>query len=314
MPTLQPPSASPPDTTDDDPRLGHLLDGDPDTPDALSVVLIGFPVDEGVVRNGGRAGAAEGPPQLRKWLYGMTPDARRYDAFLDLLRATADAGDVVGDEPLKTRQAHLGETLAPYLGHDVFSIVLGGGHETAYGHFRGYVEAELEISILNWDAHVDVRPLTDGRPHSGSSFRQALDHPSGLCQRYTVAGLQPHGTAADHLRFVEKHDGRFLWADEVSRATVEALYEETAAPTMVTFDLDAVDQAQAPGVSAPAVGGLDQDLWLHAAYHAGRCPNVTSVDVSELNPTVDADNRTARLAALTVMQVLRGLTDRRTDS
>jgi formiminoglutamase len=38
---------------------------------------------------------------------------------------------------------------------------------------------------------------------------------------------------------------------------------------MVTFDLDAVDQAQAPGVSAPTVGGLDRDLWLHAAYHAG---------------------------------------------
>ena len=79
---------------------------------------------------------------------------------------------------------------------------------------------------------------------------------------------------------------------------------------MVTFDLDAVDQAQAPGVSAPAVNGLDQELWLHAAYRTGRCPQVTSVDVVELNPRVDVDDRTARLAALTVMAVLRGLSDR----
>jgi formiminoglutamase len=79
---------------------------------------------------------------------------------------------------------------------------------------------------------------------------------------------------------------------------------------MVTFDLDALDQSHAPGVSAPAAGGLSQDLWLHAAYWAGRSPTVTSIDVVELNPTVDVDDRTARLAALTVLEVLRGLTDR----
>lgn len=310
MPTLQPPSVSPPDTSADDPRLGHLLDGDPRDPSGLLAVLVGFPVDEGVVRNGGRAGAAEGPDRLRTWLYGMTPDARRHDAILDLLGATADAGDIISDKPLQTSQTYLGETLAPYLRHDAMPVVLGGGHETAYGHFLGYVEAEQEVSILNWDAHMDVRPLNDGRPHSGSSFRQALEHPSGRCRHYTVVGLQPHSTAAAQLRFVEKHDGRFLWADEVSQATVEALYDATPGPTMVTFDLDAVDQAEAPGVSAPAVGGLDRDVWLHGAYHAGRCPQVTSVDVSELNPTVDVDDRTARLAALTVMQVLRGLADR----
>jgi formiminoglutamase len=56
---------------------------------------------------------------------------------------------------------------------------------------------------------------------------------------------------------------------------------------------------------------MDQDLWLHAAYHAGRCPQVTSVDLVELNPRIDVDDRTARLAALTVMQILRGLSDRR---
>lgn len=314
MATLQPPSATPPDTADDDPRLGHLLGGNPEDPESLSAVLVGFPVDEGVVRNGGRAGAAQGPDRLREWLYGMTPDARRHDAFLDLLDATADAGNVVGDGSLQSLQAHLGETLAPYLRHDVIPIVLGGGHETTFGHFLGYVEAEQEVAILNWDAHADVRPLKEGRPHSGSSFRQALEHSSGRCRHYTVAGLQPHSAAAAHLQFVESHDGHYLWAETISGITVEELYDGLSAPTMVTFDLDAVDQAQAPGVSAPAVGGLDQELWLYAAYHAGRCSQVTSIDVAELNPTVDVDDRTARLAALTVMQLLRGLADRQTAS
>jgi len=307
MPTLQPPAVSPPDTTEDDPRLGHLLGDDPDPG---SAVLVGFPVDEGVVRNGGRPGASEAPDRLREQLYSMTPDARRGDAFLRLLRHTQDLGNLTNDTSLAARQTALGESLAPHLRRETMPIILGGGHETTYGHFLGYVETGTDVTILNWDAHSDVRPLKDGKPHSGSSFRQALEHPSGHCRHYTVAGLQPHSTAVAHLQFIESRDGRFVWADELSRSVVEKQYEALSGSTMVTFDLDAVDQTQAPGVSAPAVRGLDQDLWLHAAYHAGRCPLVTSVDIVELNPRVDEDNRTARLAALTVMQILRGLSDR----
>jgi formiminoglutamase len=308
MPPLQPPDISPPDTAEDDPRLGHLLGDDPAP---LSAVLLGFPVDAGVVRNGGRPGAAEAPDQIRKWLYGMTPDARRNDPFLHLLRHTQDAGNLGHEASLAAQQAALGEVLAPHLRRDTMPILFGGGHETAYGHFLGYVEAATDVAILNWDAHPDVRPLKDGRPHSGSPFRQALEHPSGHCRHYTVAGLQPDSTAAAHLQFIDDHGGRYAWVDDLSRSTITKRYETLSGPTMVTFDLDAVDQAQAPGVSAPAVGGLDRDLWLHAAYRAGRCPQVTSVDIVELNPRVDVDDRTARLAALTVMQVLRGLSDRR---
>ncbi|MFB6098975.1 MAG: arginase family protein, partial [Salinibacter sp.] len=199
MPRLQPPSASHPDTADDDPRVGHFLD---DAAGSLSAVLFGFPVDEGVVRNGGRPGAAEAPEQLRKCLYGMTPDARRSGAFWTLLERTRDAGNIGDDLSLAARQAALGDALAPHLRRDTVPIVLGGGHETAYGHFLGYVEAETDVTILNWDAHPDVRPVKDGNPHSGSSFRQALEHPSGHCRHYAVAGLQPHSTAAAHLEYI----------------------------------------------------------------------------------------------------------------
>jgi formiminoglutamase len=310
MSSLQPHSVSPPDTSDEDPRVGHLLTDPIPEDESTAAVLLGFPVDEGVVRNGGRAGAAEAPDRLREWLYGMTPDARRGDAFRHLLRHTQDAGDLRDDASLAARQAALGDALAPHLRRETVPILLGGGHETTYGHFLGYVEAKREVTILNWDAHPDVRPLKNGKPHSGSPFRQALEHPSGRCRRYAVAGLQPHSTAAAHLQFIESHDGTYEWADDLSRRVVKQHYENLSGPTMVTFDLDAVDQARAPGVSAPAVGGLDQELWLHAAYQAGRCPQVTSVDVVELNPRVDVDDRTARLAALTVMQILRGLADR----
>ena len=55
-------------------------------------------------------------------------------------------------------------------------------------------------------AHPDVRPLKDGHGHSGSPFRQALEHPSGLCRDYTVAGLNPPAVARAHLDYLAERN------------------------------------------------------------------------------------------------------------
>ena len=127
------------------------------------------------------------------------------------------------------------------------------------------------MTLLNWDAHADVREPVDGRGHSGSPFRQALLHPSGLARRYLVAGLLPQSVAAAHVGFVRNRKGQALFragSDRRPRST--RLYAGLRGPALASFDIDAVDQAFAPGVSAPAAGGLDPSLWLEAAYQAGR--------------------------------------------
>jgi formiminoglutamase len=164
---------------------------------------------------------------------------------------------------------------------------------------------------VNFDAHADVRPLLPGgRGHSGSPFRQALTHASGRCRGYHVAGLLPHSVARAHHDFVAQRRGKIIFRDAVTAATPKRLFTSVTAPILATFDIDAVDQAHAPGVSAPATGGLPADLWLAAAEAAGRSPRVSSVDVVEANPAFDRDGQTARLAALTVWHVLRGLAAR----
>lgn len=309
MSDFQPTTVSPPDTFKDDPRIGHLLGENIDDPLEARAVLLGFPSDEGVRINGGRPGAADAPDMIRDALYSMTPDART-SGFADLVRRTVDVGNLKLGGRLEDHQTQLGRALAPYLARGVVPIVLGGGHETAYGHFRGYVEAERSVAILNWDAHADVRPLRNGRAHSGSPFRQALEDASGRCAGYTVAGLLPHSTATAHVEYLTDQGGQAIWANELAADQISALYAGWSTPVMATFDLDAVDQRAAPGVSAPAVGGIALSLWREAAYWAGRCPQVTSFDLVEYNPRVDSDGCTARVAALTVWEFLRGLAAR----
>lgn len=307
---LKPVDVEVPETGEDDPRLGHLLGTDVDPPERAAAVLVGFPSDEGVRRNGGRPGASEGPERMRRRLYGLTPDPRPESRMSRLLRRTVDAGDVRVTSDVEADQERLGRVAGRFLSEGAFVVILGGGHETAYGHFLGHLQAGLEPEIVNWDAHPDVRPLRGGRAHSGSPFRQALDHPSGACRGYSVAGLLPHAVSAAHLRFLRERGCPVLWRDEVDGTTPPELFGGLSDPALASFDLDAVDQAWAPGVSAPAAGGLNPRVWLAAAEAAGRTSAVRSADVVELNPRFDPDGRTSRLAAVTVWRILRGLADR----
>lgn len=313
MPHLTPPNISLPDVAEDDLRLGHIIRFDEHETDAeYAAAIVGFPSDAGVEINGGRVGAADGPRAIREKLYRLTPDARNRNRHELVLERTVDLGDVpVRDaDQLEADQEALGETVASILKTGGVPIILGGGHETAFGHFLGHVFAGREVAVVNWDAHPDVRPLEEGRPHSGSPFRQMMTHLSGSCVGYTVGGLLPHQVSSEHVDWLLAHGSEIIWREELTISRVSDVYRHLARPTMVSFDLDAVDQVSAPGVSAPATGGLDVETWLHAAYEAGRSPAVVSMDVVELNPKHDVDGRTARLAALTVWSFLLGLGER----
>ena len=305
---LRPTEAQAPATAPDDPRVGQLLGTWLDDAREPRCVLVGFPTDVGVRRNGGRTGAAEGPRAIREFFYRLTADDRGRVA--SLLARTQDLGDVTTTEALDDDQRVLGDIIAPYVLRGTFVIVLGGGHETAYGHYLGHARSVSPVRILNWDAHTDVRPRVAAGGHSGSPFRQAIEQAGLAPTRYSVAGLQPHAVAAAHEKWIVAHEGRCVWRHELSIGAIQALYESEK-PTMVSFDLDAVDQAFAPGVSAPSTGGLSVAEWLTAAEAAGRSPAVRSCDIVELSPPLDRDGQTARLAALTVLHVLRGLAGRR---
>lgn len=311
MSTLNKISISIPDTHPDDPRIGHLLGQSLPDEVAPRVVLIGFPSDEGVRRNGGRIGAAQAPDAIREALYKLTPDAENPELFTALIEQTKDLGNLEVSGDVEKDQQALGEVLSLYLQEGAVPVILGGGHETAFAHFSGYVEAGLTTAILNIDAHTDVRPLKEGQAHSGSPFRQAIEHKSGLCRKYLVVGLQSHSVAKTHLEYIDRHGGRYLFRDETNITSISSLFHEHESERlMVTFDIDAVDQAFAPGVSAPCTNGLQPDLWLTVAYLAGRNEQVTSFDLSEVNPEYDRDSQTVKLAALTVWHFLLGISQR----
>ena len=286
-------------------RLRDFINGI--DPDKAIINLIGFPCDRGVKLNGGREGAAKAPELIRAELFKLTPHPAYFQKHTDLLERVYNVGHVPCTGDVEENQELLGKAVAERLSARKIPVILGGGHETAFGHFFGYVKAEKEVTIINIDAHTDVRLLKDGSPHSGSSFRQALDHHGSFCKAYHVFGLNPSTVAFKHYNYVKQKGGTAHFEREVSKETILRHLESAGSSVMVTMDMDAVKQSEAPGVSAPNSTGLEKDLWLELAFEFGRNERVSSFDLCEVNPVYDRDNQTVRLAALTVWNFLLGV-------
>ena len=296
-----------PETPDDDPRIGHLINQAVKEGEEPEAVLIGFPSDEGARRMQAPTGAAQGPDAIREELYRMTPHPKNYEAFTQLIRHTQDLGNLEVTGNLEEDQKQLGAAIAPYLAKETTVIILGGNHETSMGHFLGYAENGEAVSIFNMDAHPDVEPLLNGKATAGSPFQQILEHDSELCRSYTVAGLQPFQSAKTHLDYIKAKGGRYFLKDAVNLSTFKYILEELSEESMmVSVDLDVVDQTAAPGVTWPNADGIDKDLVLKTAYRAAMQHQVRSIDIVEMNPEHDIHGVTARFGALVVWNFLLG--------
>lgn len=291
-----------------DARIGDLLGTKVLATPVFS--LLGFPCDEGVRRNAGRPGAALAPDKIREALFKLTPDAEQPQAFTKLISSANDLGNLAVSGNLEDDQKLLGEIVAALLSSGTIPIILGGGHETSFGHFLGYVQAGKRVHIINIDSHPDVRELIDGKGHSGSPFRQALEHPSKACVAYAVYGLAPHSCAAAHREYLENNHCEYIWRDGLSGQEFSRVFSALKETTLFSLDLDALDQIYAPGVSAPAALGMSLELWLHACELGGASPMIRSLDLVELNPNFDSDGRSARVAALGIWHFLKGLVQR----
>lgn len=274
--------------------------------------LIEFPSDQGVFINGGRQGSAKAPELIKARLSNMTPHPSNYNEHTNFLKRVSEHGriDCTGD--VAADQERLSKKVAEQLQKNSLPLIVGGGHETSFGHFLGYVETDRNVSIINVDAHTDVRELKEGKPHSGSPFYQALNHPSERCKAYHVFGLNPASVAAEHYGFVNRN-GSAHFLEDTSVEKVVSCLDSIDQGVMVTMDMDAVIQSEAPGVSAPNAAGMKSELWLQLAFEFGRHAKVASFDLCEVNPLYDIDNRTVRLAAQTIWNFLLGvsLRDRR---
>jgi formiminoglutamase len=263
--------------------------------------ILGYACDEGVKRNQGRAGAALGPDAIRRRFGKMPNHLPENCALFDFGNFNCEDGD------MEATQAALAQGVENLRDEDLFCVVLGGGHDMAYGHFQGLKRSlggDQVLGIINFDAHFDLRSNRNGN-NSGTPFFQI----GSECKetetdfRYLCLGIREDANdralydttsvfGVNYLeieRFQMPHLELVLQEIEYFIKGVDAVY--------VTIDLDGFSSAYAMGVSAPSPMGFNPQLvteCLKAIIHSKK---MAGLDIAEMNPEYDIDNQTANLAA-----------------
>ena len=261
------------------------------------IALIGYVCEEGVRRNLGRPGASQGPTVIRQQLGKVAWHGSK---------TIADVGDIVCQgEELETCQEAFSQVITHLIQQGIFPIGLGGGHDIAFAHFRGIWHALNRVStpavgIINFDAHLDLRPLTD-RPNSGTPFYQILSEYEGV--GYCGIGIQLAANTQELFQIAREKGVTYVLQEDCRWGNWGKVKQILEAFTLqfdhlyVTIDLDGFSSAYAPGVSAPSPVGLTPEFVVEALAFLFQTKKVIACDVAEMNPQFDQDHSTARLAA-----------------
>ena len=263
-----------------------------------NIVLLGCPQDEGVRRNGGRVGAAAAPDAIRHWLYRLVApmNVSLFDMGNTIIQPTLEETHALQQQIVRRIIAD-GKTL----------ISLGGGNDISYPDCAGLAQVEPDLLAFNVDAHLDVRdnPVRN----SGTPYRMLLEEGYLKPGKFYEMAYQPFAVANAHLGYlhgkgVTTYSLRGLRARGLLNVFQLILDENISDAIYWGIDLELVQVAEAPGVSAPNPLGLTGDELCQITQLAGSDVHSRLIEFTEVNPSYDIDNRTCRLTAAAIWHFL----------
>lgn len=287
-----------------DKRLGELVSPKASSGTGQVFFLAGYPDDEGIGINGGRKGAASAPNIIRKYFYKMTPSAWSSAEVQIVDQGNLDTSLSLADRHEKLKN-HIAENLAEprhvWLG-------LGGGHDYGYPDGAGFLLAcknsKYKPLVINFDAHLDVRP-TDQGLSSGTPFYRLLTDKSLPAFDFVEIGLQAQCNSRSHLDWLHEQGGMALRFDELNATgdfTENCLTRLSnhllqPRPTFLSVDIDAFSSAYAPGCSQSWSTGLIPNDFMKLMHILKKRLQVRALGIYEVSPPLDTDDRTSKLAA-----------------
>ena len=272
-----------------DPDLANIYDSD--MKNAGVPVLVGIPFDG---QSSYLRGAADAPPKIRE---AMACDASNQwtELGVDLgsTRVYEDAGDLNFTE--KEAFAVIEARIGLLLDQGKRPVSLGGDHSITYPIVKAFARRYPDLTIFHFDAHPDLYDEFEGdRLSHACPFARIME--SGLAKRLVQIGIR---TMVGHQR----EQARRFGVEVVEMGQLPA-YEKLKAegPVYISFDIDVLDPAFAPGISHREPGGMSVREAI-AHLHALR-GEVVGADLVEYNPVRDVDGMTATVAAKVLKEIL----------
>jgi len=273
-------------------------------PEGIDLALVGVPMDLGVTN---RAGARRGPKAVRE-IERIGPWNRVMDVAPAQVLAMADIGDV----PMRSRYdlTSCHEDIEAFFGHlaraGLPALAVGGDHSISRAILKPLAEAHGPLGMVHIDAHADTSGVYEGAKfHHGGPFRQAVLEGSLDPARVVQIGIRGGG---DFLwEFSYESGMTVIHGEEVAEMGIPAVIAKArevvgAGPTYVSFDVDSLDPAYAPGTGTPEVGGLTPREAL-AILRGMKGIDMRGGDVVEVAPSYDPTSNTAQAGAQVLFEL-----------
>jgi guanidinobutyrase len=273
----------------------------------LGACFVGVPIDIGTSN---RSGTRHGPRQIRAEScmirpYNMATRARPFDSF-----QIADIGDIaINTVDLTKTVAIIEKAYDSILQHDCVPLTLGGDHTLTLPILRAMKKKHGPVALIHVDAHADINDEMFGEKIAhGTPFRRAVEEGLLASNMVFQIGLRGSGYSPEDFDWPRKQGFTVVEAEECWYKSLAPLMEEVRTkignlPVYLSYDIDSLDPAFAPGTGTVEVGGLT--TWQALEIIRGcRGLNVIGGDLVEVSPPFDPSGNTALIGANFLYEML----------
>ncbi|GEN54706.1 formimidoylglutamase [Halobacillus faecis] len=272
--------------------------------------LIGLPLSKTSIS---LSGASEAPGSIRRALGAYSTYSGEKDKSYEDVQLL-DFGDVpVHPTDNEETRKRLKTSVKEMIDTEACSkyIMLGGDHGVSFPSISAFHEKYGRIGVIQWDAHHDLRNVEDGGRTNGTPFRSLIEEGVIRGEDLVQIGIRDFSNAKAYSDYARDHKIHTYTMADVEEKGIHNLtdqviqiLENMCDCIYLSVDMDAVDQAYAPGCPAIGPGGLTSRELLNSVSIASRHPLVKGMDIVEVDPTKDFRDMTSRLAAHVMMRYM----------
>lgn len=273
----------------------------------LDIAFIGIPYDGAVE---GRSGARQGPREIRNMssMIRTIHHLTRINPFK--ICDIADIGDISFTNVYRVEDVHNDIFNFYKKLHEVGVVPLtaGGDHSITLPILR-VIGKGTPVGLVHIDAHTDTNHMEMGSKFShGTPFRRAVEEGVLDPGRTIQIGIRGAQNSEEGWDFSIESGMHIIFMEEFTRLGVEGVIDQIRViigdgPTYISFDIDGLDPAYAPGTGTPEIGGLTT-LEAQTLLRGLRGLNLIGADVVEVSPPLDSSGNTALVAATIMYEIL----------
>jgi len=255
--------------------------------------ILGIPFDE---KSSFLKGAAKGPQAIRE---ASTEEAINAwtESGIDLEKETliTDLGDINVSGSLEEIFSRIEKRVRGILEKGAVPIILGGDHSVSYPSVRAFSQKYKNLDILHFDAHPDLyEELYGDRYSHACPFARIIEE--GLTENLVQVGVR--AATGQQREMAKKYRVRMIEMKDIK----EKIVLDFSNPLYISFDIDSLDPAFAPGVSHHEPGGLSTRQVINMIHSLKA--QVVGLDIVEVNPDRDSSGITASAAVKIIMEIL----------